>query len=57
LDTLVRQSNVATVLEQQNETILGAMGIAKSDQNSLLAAWFRLKNRRQRLKQEGAEAD
>jgi adenine-specific DNA methylase len=55
LDTLVRQSNVATVLEQQNKKILGAMGITKSDQTSLLAAWLRLKNRRQRLKDEGAE--
>lgn len=55
LDTLVRQSNVATVLEQQNKKILGAMGITKSDQTSLLAAWMRLKNRRQRLKDECAE--
>ena len=55
LDTLVRQSNVATVLEEQNKKVLGAMGITKSDQNSLLAAWLRLKNRRQRLKEEGAE--
>lgn len=50
LDTLVRQSNVETVLEEQNEKILGAMGIHKSDQDALLAAWLRLKNRRQRLK-------
>ncbi len=52
LDTLVRQSNVETVLEDQNEKILGAMGIPKSDQDALLAAWLRLKNRRQRLKTE-----
>jgi len=57
LDTLVRQSNAATVLEEQNKKILGAMGIAKSDQDALLAAWVRLKNRRQRLTEEGAEAD
>jgi len=57
LDTLVRQSNVATVLEEQNAKILGGMGITKSDQDSLLAAWLRLKNRRQRLKDEVAETD
>ena len=52
LDTLVRQTNVETVLEEQNEKILGVMGIPKSDQDTLLAAWLRLKNRRQRLKTE-----
>lgn len=52
LDTLVRQSNVETVLEEQNEKILGVMGIPRSDQDALLAAWLRLKNRRQRLKTE-----
>jgi hypothetical protein len=57
LDTLVRQSNVATVLEDQNRKILGAMGIARSNQDSLLAAWLRLKNRRQRLTEEDAEGD
>jgi adenine-specific DNA methylase len=57
LDTLVRQSNAATVLEEQNKKILGSMAIAKSDQDSLLAAWLRLKNRRQRLTEEDAEID
>ncbi len=52
LDTLVRQSSVATVLEQQNKTVLGAVGLSKSDQDRLLAAWLRLKNRRQRLSGE-----
>ncbi len=52
LDTLVRQTNVETVLEKQDEKILGVMGITKSDQDALLAAWLRLKNRRQRLKTE-----
>jgi len=52
LDTLVRQSNVETVLEEQNAKILGVMGLRKSDQDALLAAWLRLKNRRQRLKTE-----
>jgi hypothetical protein len=52
LDTLVRQSNMETVLEEQNRKILGAMGITKLDQDTLMDAWLRLKNRRQRLKTE-----
>lgn len=49
LDTMVRQSSMADVLEQQNKKVLGALGLSKSDQAQLLAAWLRLKNRRQRL--------
>lgn len=49
LDTLVRKSNVETVLEQQNQKILGALGLHKSEQDQLLSAWLRLKNRRQRI--------
>ncbi len=49
LDTLVRQLSVANVLEQQNRKVLGALGLSKSDQDELLSAWLRLKNRRQRL--------
>lgn len=49
LDTLIRQSTVANVLKQQNNNVLGPLGLSKSDQNQLLAAWLRLKNRRQRL--------
>ena len=40
---------MATVLEQQNRKVLGAIGLSKSDQDQLLAAWLRLKNRRQRI--------
>lgn len=46
---LVRKSNMATVLEQQSQKVLGAIGLSKSDQDQLLAAWLRLKNRRQRI--------
>lgn len=49
LDMLVRKSNMATVLEQQSQKVLGAIGLSKSDQDQLLAAWLRLKNRRQRI--------
>jgi adenine-specific DNA-methyltransferase len=52
LDTLVRKSNVATVLEHQNKKVLGALGLSKSDQDQLLTAWLRLKNRRQRISAE-----
>ncbi|MGZ8906182.1 MAG: Eco57I restriction-modification methylase domain-containing protein [Methylobacter sp.] len=52
LDTLVRKSNVGTVLEQQNQKVLGALGLSKADQDQLLSAWLRLKNRRQRISGE-----
>lgn len=52
LDAMVRQSSVATVLQKQNKTVLGAIGLSERDQNTLLGAWLRLKNRRQRLKEE-----
>jgi adenine-specific DNA-methyltransferase len=49
LDALVRESNVATVLEQQNQKVLSALGLSKLEQDRLLTAWLRLKNRRQRI--------
>jgi len=49
LDTLVRQLSMENVLEQQNKKVLGTLGLSKSDQDQLLGAWLRLKNRRQRL--------
>jgi adenine-specific DNA methylase len=52
LDRLVRKSNMATVLEQQNQKVLGKLGLTQSDQDQLLAAWLRLKNRRQRISNE-----
>jgi adenine-specific DNA methylase len=55
LDTLVRESSVATVLEEQSEKILGVMGTPKPDQDALLGAWLRLKNRRQRIKGDGED--
>jgi hypothetical protein len=55
LDTLVRESSVATVLEEQSGKILGVMGMHRSDQDALLAAWLRLKNRRQRIKGDGED--
>jgi hypothetical protein len=48
----VRKSNVGTVLKQQNQKVLGALGLSKADQDQLLSAWLRLKNRRQRISGE-----
>ena len=49
LDTAIREMDVVDVLEQQNKKMLGALGLSKSGQDELLAAWLRLKNRRQRI--------
>ena len=49
LDRLIRKTNMATVLEQQNQKVLGKLGLTQWDQDQLLAAWLRLKNRRQRI--------
>jgi hypothetical protein len=52
LDESVKASDMLDVLEQQNRKILGAMGVAKADSDQLLAAWLRLKRRRQRASDE-----
>jgi hypothetical protein len=49
LDAMVRKSSAADVLEQQNDAVLGALGLSKAEQGDLLSAWSRLKNRRQRI--------
>jgi adenine-specific DNA-methyltransferase len=49
LDTLIRTTRVADVLEQQSTAVLGAVGLSNSQQGDLLCAWLRLKNRRQRI--------
>ena len=48
LDISVRALNAAAVLEHQDKKALGALGLSKGEQSQLLAAWLRLKNRRQR---------
>jgi len=52
LDNLIRKESIIEVLEQQNKKILGALSLPKTDQDQLLAAWLRLKNRRQRVSNE-----
>mgnify|MGYP001010794611 FL=1 len=53
LDRLLRTSTPAdTVLDAQDEAILGAIGIARRDREAVRAAWFRLRNRRCRSEPE-----
>ena len=49
LDSLVRASSATEVLERQNAAVLGKLGLSKEQQDNLLFAWMRLKNRRQRI--------
>lgn len=49
LDGLVRRENAAAVLEQQSQRVLGELGVKRAEQEQLLGAWVRLKNRRQRI--------
>jgi adenine-specific DNA-methyltransferase len=48
LDGLVRVSSAQAVLRLQSRCVLGDLGVSRPDQQQLLAAWLRLKNRRQR---------
>lgn len=52
LDKSVKELTTEDVLEQQNKKVLGVLGLSKSDQDRLLGAWVRLKNRRQRVSSE-----
>jgi len=54
LDNLVRKANAHAVLEHQSQRILGELGVSRADQERLLMAWLRLKNRRQRTTDEAA---
>lgn len=48
LDKAVRTMPMEIVVEQQTRRTLGAIGLAKADQNTLLGAWDKMRNRRQR---------
>jgi adenine-specific DNA methylase len=48
LDDEVRKSAVASVLHEQTKIVLGPLGLSMHRQETLLSAWMRLKNRRQR---------
>jgi adenine-specific DNA methylase len=48
LDRFVREMSAHAVLERQSRRILGKLGVSRAEQEQLLNAWLRLKNRRQR---------
>lgn len=52
LDRQIREESVADTLEAQSEIVLA--GLTKGEQMDLLAAWAMLRNRRQRLPDEGS---
>jgi adenine-specific DNA-methyltransferase len=52
LDTLVRGTDMAAVLELQGRAVLGGIGLPDGQQDQLLAAWRRLRNRRQRITED-----
>lgn len=57
LDKLVREQPTRVMLEQQSREVLGELDVDRNKQETLLAAWMRLKNRRQRISDstEGAQ--
>jgi hypothetical protein len=54
LDKQVRNERAQLVLAQQSQHVLGEIGVSLADQEQLLLAWLRLKNRRQRATEESA---
>jgi adenine-specific DNA-methyltransferase len=55
LDVQVRTLPTVEVLDVQSQYVLGAMGVKRSEQEALLSAWLRLRNRRQRNPEEETE--
>ena len=49
LDRAVKSESLCSVLERQSKLVLGALGVADGEQDDLLDAWRRLRNRRRRL--------
>jgi hypothetical protein len=49
LDRSIRTMSMGAVLEQQSPIVLGPLGISASDQNELLGAWQKLRDRRHRV--------
>lgn len=52
LDKAIRSSTMDVVLEHQSSIVLGAAGLPKTDQDELLNAWKRLRDRRHRVSSE-----
>ncbi len=57
LDALVRKETAQAVLEQQSKRVLGELEVGCAEQEQLLNAWLRLKNRRQRITDDADEQD
>jgi adenine-specific DNA-methyltransferase len=57
LDKLVRKTSAHAVLEQQSQHVLGELGVSRAEQSQILEAWLRLKNRRQRIKEDADKQD
>jgi len=49
LNSAYKKGSASKILEQQTRVVLGALGITIEQQVTLLGAWKRLKNRRQRI--------
>lgn len=49
LNEVYKKKSAPEILEQQSRVILGALGVSGDQQQMLLNAWKRLKNRRQRI--------
>lgn len=52
LDNLFRKERAAVILERQTSIILGRLGVSNEQQSTLLDAWLKMKNRRQRISSE-----
>jgi hypothetical protein len=52
LDTAVRTLQTQEVLARQSKIVLGGLGVAQAKQDCILAAWNRLRARRQRVSDE-----
>jgi adenine-specific DNA-methyltransferase len=55
LDRLIRTVSAEEVLYDQNESVLGPLGLSAADQRALMSAWIRLRNRRQRVAGDAEE--
>lgn len=49
LDRQVRQSSIADILQHQASSVLGPLDVSEKDTATLIGAWDRLRNRRQRI--------
>ena len=49
LDRAVKSESLCSVLERQSRLVLGALGVGYGNQDDLLNAWRKLRNRRRRL--------